>query len=152
MIAFWEALLPRVRALPGVKAAGAATVIGLEGRGWTGDLFVEGRNGFQGRELGHKDVTPGYFAAMGLRIVRGRDLADTDIIGAPPVAVVNDAFVKTYFADEDPIGKRISYARVQTPDSWRTIVGIVSDENRRASRPRSTRRSTRATVRTPLPA
>ena len=128
VVAFWEALLPRLRALPGVSAAGAATVIGLEGRGWTGDLFVEGRPGFQGRELGHKDITPGYFAAMGLRIVRGRDLADTDITGAPPVAVVNDAFVRAYFADEDPIGKRISYARVQTPDTWRTIVGIVSDE------------------------
>jgi predicted permease len=127
-IQFWESLLARVRALPGVQAAGAATVIGLEGRGWTGDLFVDGRPGFHGRELGHKDIAPGYFPAMGLRIVRGRDIADTDIMGAPPVAVVNDAFVRAYFADEDPVGKRISYSRNARPDLWRTIVGIVSDE------------------------
>ena len=127
-IAFWESLLGRVRSLPGVNAAGAATVIGLEGRGWTGDLFIDGRPDFHGRELGHKDVTPGYFAAMGLSVVRGRDLGDTDTPGAPAVAVVNEAFVRAYFTGEDPIGKRISYAQKRGADSWRTIVGIVSDE------------------------
>jgi putative ABC transport system permease protein len=103
-------------------------VLGLEGRGWTGDLFIDGRPDFQGRELGHKDVTPGYFSAMGLRILRGRDLADTDSSTAPPVAVVNQAFVQAYFPGEDPVGRRISYSRLMPPESWRTIVGIVSDE------------------------
>ena len=127
-VQFWESLLARVRVLPGVQSAGAATVLGLEGRGWTGDLFVDGRAGFQGRELGHKDITPGYFAAMGLRVLRGRDLTDTDTAGAPPVAVVNDAFVRAYFAGEEPLGKRIGYSRTMPLNAWRTIVGIVADE------------------------
>jgi predicted permease len=128
VIQFWEALLSSVRTLPGVQSAGASTVLGLEGRGWTGDLFIDGRPGFQGRQLGHKDVTPGYFAAMGLRILRGRDVADTDTTAAPAAVVVNDAYVQAYFPGEDPLGRRISYSRSAPSEAWRTIVGVVSNE------------------------
>jgi putative ABC transport system permease protein len=127
-IQFWESLLARVRALPGVEAAGASTVIGLEGQGWTGDLFVDGRPDFHARQLRHKDVTPGYFAAMGLPIILGRDVADSDTAAAPAVAVVNQAFVQAYFSDEDPIGRRISYSYDPQRRAWRTIVGVVADE------------------------
>jgi putative ABC transport system permease protein len=128
VIQFWESLLARIRALPGVQAAGASTVIGLEGQGWTGDLFVDGRPDFHARQLRHKDVTPGYFAAMGLPVLRGRDVADSDTAGAPPVAVVNQSFVQAYFANEDPIGRRISYSYNPQQRAWRTIVGVVADE------------------------
>jgi hypothetical protein len=74
--------------LPAVTAAGGATVIGLNGQGWTGDLFVEGRPDVWGRELRHKEITQGYFGAMNLPIVRGRDFSDADGPTAQPAVVV----------------------------------------------------------------
>jgi putative ABC transport system permease protein len=130
-LAFFDQLLARVRALPGVKAAGGSSVIGLSGQGWTGDLFVEGRPDVWGRELRHKEITPGYFAAMNLPILAGRDLVEADGPDTLPVVVVNEALVRSYFRGEDPIGRRIAFGRAvpgrPAPALW-TIVGVVRDE------------------------
>jgi putative ABC transport system permease protein len=130
-VAFFEQFLERVRSVPGVAAAGGSTVIGLQGQGWTGDLFIEGRPDVWGRELRHKEVTPGYFAAMGLPILSGRNFTDADGPEAPRVIVVNETLVRTYFRDEDPIGKRILFGRPRpdgpVPPAW-TIVGVTRDE------------------------
>ncbi|HEX6976311.1 MAG TPA: ABC transporter permease [Vicinamibacterales bacterium] len=130
-VSFFEQYLERLRSLPGVTAAGGSSVIGLDGQGWTGDLFIEGRPDVWGRELRHKEVTPGYFAAMGLPLVRGRDLNAGDLPNGTPVVVVNEALARSYFQDEDPIGRRIFFGRNQpgrpAPPLW-TIVGVVRDE------------------------
>jgi predicted permease len=84
-----------------------------------------------GRELRHKEVTPGYFAAMGLPIVRGRDVSPNDAPDGPPVVLVNEALARTYFRERDPIGQRIAFRRPtagQPPPVWWTIVGVVRDE------------------------
>jgi putative ABC transport system permease protein len=130
-IAFFEEFTGRLRALPSVRAAGGSTKMGLAGQGWTGDLFIERRPDFWGRELRHKEVTPGYFAAMGLSMVRGRDFTDADGPDRLLVVVVNEALVRSYFKDGDPIGRRITFRRAQPgqpPPSWWTIVGVVRDE------------------------
>ena len=130
-IAFFEQLLSRIRALPAVTAAGGSTVIGLNGQGWTGDLFVEGRPDVWGRELRHKEITQGYFGAMNLPIVRGREFSDADGPTTQPVVVVNEALVRTYFHGEEPIGRHIFFDRQRpgrpAPTPW-TIVGVVHDE------------------------
>jgi putative ABC transport system permease protein len=130
-VGFFEDLLGRVRALPGVLATGASSVIGLDGQGWTGDLFIDGRPEVWGRELRHKEATPGYFGAMGLRLVQGRDFTDADGPDAPPVVVVNQALARAFFGDEDPLGRRIAFSRgrpgAQAPPWW-TIVGVAQDE------------------------
>jgi putative ABC transport system permease protein len=134
-IAFFEQFVSRIRALPGVTAAGGATVIGLAGQGWTGDLFIEKKPDVWGRELRHKEVTAGYFDAMNLPIIRGRGLADTDGAGAQPVVVINEALARTYFPGEDPVGHRITFGRQRPgnppPTAW-TIVGVVRDEKQNA--------------------
>jgi putative ABC transport system permease protein len=129
-IDFFERLSERLRALPGVTAAGGTTVLPLQGPGWTGDLFIEGRPEVWGRDLRHKTIVPGYFAAIGLPIVRGRDLGSSDTAAAPEAVVVNEALVREYFKDEDPVGRRIAFANPQkSPDvGWATIVGVVRDE------------------------
>jgi putative ABC transport system permease protein len=127
-VRFFESLLDRVRRLPGVAAAGGSTVLGLTGAGWTGDLFIEGRPNFHGRQLRHKDVTPGYFRAIGLQIVQGRDINAADGAEAPPITVVNQAFVRSYFPRDNPIGKRISFSYDPRNRDWATIVGVVRDE------------------------
>ena len=134
-IAFFEQFLERVRSVPGVTAAGGSTVMGLEGQGWTGDLFIEGRPDVWGRELRHKEVTPGYFPAMGLPILNGRNFTDADGAGAPRVVIVNEALVRTYFRDADPIGKRLLFGRARpggaAPPAW-AIIGVTRDEKQNA--------------------
>ena len=134
-VAFFEQFLERVCSVPGVTAAGGSTVLGLQGQGWTGDLFIEGRPEVWGRELRHKTVTPGYFPAMGLPVLRGRNLNDGDKPGAPPAVVINETLARTYFGSEDPVGRRLLFSRARPggppPTPW-TIVGVVRDEKQNA--------------------
>jgi putative ABC transport system permease protein len=90
---------------------------------------VEGRSADDyERELRHKAVTPDYFHAMGIRLLRGRFLNDSDKAPNPPVMLVNEALVRKYFQKEDPIGKRIKFERPQDKGDWVTIAGVVADE------------------------
>jgi putative ABC transport system permease protein len=130
IIGFFESLAERLRSLPGVTAAGGTTVLALEGSGWTGDLFIDGRPEVWGRELRHKTIVPGYFAAIGLPLVRGRDFAASDTAKAPPVAIINETVAQMYFRDEDPVGRRIAFDNPKDSPmvEWTTIVGVVRDE------------------------
>jgi predicted permease len=77
----------------------------------------------------HREIHGDYFRVMRVPLLAGRGFEETDTPNTPLVVIVNDALVKQYFANEDPIGQRISFDRV--PDStstWRTIVGVVADE------------------------
>jgi predicted permease len=119
----------RLGGQPGVEAAGAVSTLALRGFTWTGDATVEGRAAadFE-RELRHKSVTPGYFRAMGIRLLNGRMLNEGDTIEQPRVTVVNDALAKKYFRGEDAIGRRVKFARPTDNDVWVTIIGVVADE------------------------
>ena len=123
----------RLAAQPGVQAAGAVSTLALRGFTWTGDATIEGRalTDYE-RELRHKAVTPGYFTAMGIRLLAGRLLDERDTQDRPPVTVVNLALARKYFSDADAVGKRITYGRPQDRAPWVTIVGIVADEQQDA--------------------
>jgi putative ABC transport system permease protein len=126
----FEDIERRLRAQPGVEAAGAVSTLALRGFTWTGDATVEGRAATDyERELRHKSVTPEYFKAMGIRLLAGRMLNDNDTVSQPRVTVVNEALAKKYFRGEDPLGKRIRFGRpVDTESPWVTIIGVVADE------------------------
>jgi putative ABC transport system permease protein len=126
--AFYSDAVARLRALPGVRAAGATARLALEGYSWTGDLFVEGKPEIWGRELRHKSITPGYLAAAGLPILKGRDFGSQDSASGQPVVIVNQTLARTYFADSDPIGQRLAFRRPSATTVWRTIVGVAADE------------------------
>jgi putative ABC transport system permease protein len=128
-VAFWEELLQRLRALPGVTAAGGSTRIALEGYNWTGDLSIAGKPDVWGRELRHKEVVPDYFGAMGLPLLEGRSFLSTDDQKAPRVVVINAALAREFFPGEDPVGRRISFQRPDAAEhTWRTVIGVVADE------------------------
>jgi predicted permease len=127
---FADQLLPRLNALPGVRAAGTTSVIPFGG-GWStasfeieGFIVPPGQNGPWG-DL--RVVTPRFFDALRIPLKRGRPFTDQDRLGAPRVAVIDQEFVKKYFANTDPIGKRITFgAAPGAKDStWITIVGVV---------------------------
>jgi predicted permease len=121
---FNAALLARAATLPGVEAAAIAGNHPLDA-GFTNSISVVGREG-EARdwpEISVRRVTPGYLETVGLPLRRGRALASSDETSGPPVALINEAAVRRYFPNQDPIGQQINL--------WgaaRSVVGIVADE------------------------
>lgn len=128
--AFYSAAIERLRAVPGVERAATVTRLSMTETGWSSDFAVagRGREAF-GIDVVHREISPGYHDVLRIPLVRGRSFTDADNANAPPVLLINEALAKKYFADEDPIGKRVAFDRY--PDStsfWRTIVGVVGSE------------------------
>jgi predicted permease len=130
---FFEQLIERVKALPGVEAAAATTVPPLAGTGYTSDFVVAGRPaGEYYTEITHRSVTPDYFRVMHVRLLRGRVFTPSDKQGAPPVVIINEQVAQKYFKGQDPIGQRITFDKVPNDSSqWSTIVGVVAGERQR---------------------
>jgi predicted permease len=83
-------------------------------------------------------VGPGFFATMGIPLLAGRDLADSDVMDAPKVAVVNEAFAKYFFKDQSPIGRRFGMGR-RSEGFTLTIVGLVRDSKAASLREKTIR-------------
>ena len=110
---FYQSLIERLDALPGVRAAGAVFGLPLTDFGYSiSALELDGRTLSQeeqdGLSLQIRIVTPGYFAAMGIPVRRGRGILTSDREGTPPVMVVNDAAARRIWPDQDPIGHRLT--------------------------------------------
>jgi putative ABC transport system permease protein len=134
---FYTSLVERVRAIPGVAAAGAATDLPLGKFDPDGALVFEGHpdegavadrhyDGFK-YSAGYKVVTPGYFEALHMHLRQGRLLQDGDAPGQPAVAVVSDMFVRQFLPHANPIGVRFKYAGMDPVNPVMTIVGVVDD-------------------------
>lgn len=126
---FDDALLQKVRQLPGVVSAGAVVSLPIEQAiRVMGGFSVEGRVGERGSETvaGLQSASPGYFASLGIPLLRGRDFNASDRPGSPPVMIVSQAFADSFFPGEDPIGKRIGNGHPEDEGfTWSTIVGVV---------------------------
>jgi predicted permease len=116
----FDQTLVHLRAIPGVEFAGAALTLPYERALNNGFRLVGGPP--ESRIMSMTYVTLGYFDALRIPIVRGRVFTPADSAGAPPVIVVNQAFVRRHSPDEDPIGRQIVSGGVT-----RTIVGIAGD-------------------------
>jgi len=123
-------LAESLQSMPGVEAAAVATSTPLGG-GQTGNgLVPEGReNTPENRIISLLRVsTPGYPRAMGLRMIEGRFLDETDVAGGEKVMVISRSLARAAFPGESPIGKRISCCEGgPTNPSWKTVVGVVED-------------------------
>jgi len=123
--AFFQQLTARLEALPGVRAAGAISYLPLSGGENVGSFEVEGEPpaapGNESRAE-RRWVTPGYFAAMGIPLQRGRVFTSSDTADQPSVVAINETLARQFFGTRDPLGQRL---KVQ--GAWRTIVGVVSD-------------------------
>jgi predicted permease len=120
----------RLAAIPGVETAGAISNLPLASAGPPDSFVIEGRpqppSGFLAWNARYLMATPRMFRALGIRLKRGRLLAETDAAGQPPVAVINETAARLYWSGEDPIGRRIRYYPQET-NQWIQIVGIVGD-------------------------
>ncbi len=127
--AFFERAEQLVGGLPGVEAVGSTTRLPLKGYRWTGDMTIEGRPPEDYvREVRHKEITPDYFRAIGLPLLRGRSFNNSDIEQGQPTIIVNDALARRYFPGEDPIGKHLKFTKPEQEGAWETIIGVVGDE------------------------
>jgi putative ABC transport system permease protein len=129
-MSFFDRALARLSQLPGVTAAGASNMIPLDGNGTDRLIDIEGyvpRDNSDMPDAQNRQVTPGWFAAMGIPVTSGRLIERSDDQKAPRVLVVNESFAKRFFPNGDAIGKRIRLGKLTADFPWATIVGVVGD-------------------------
>jgi putative ABC transport system permease protein len=125
---FFERVLQRVRALPGVEAAGVIDDLPLNQQGSHQPIAIEGRPPLPMSEQPEVDVrvaSAGYMRALRIPILRGRDINDSDAAGRPAVVVISESMAQQFWPDEDPLGKRLKLTF--SPDMVREVVGVVGD-------------------------
>lgn len=125
---FYKRLLERVRALPGVQTAGISRYLPLGGSDVSLNFLIESRPvvaSVDQPRAKYRAASAGYFAAMGIPLLKGRYFDATDSERTPAVAIVNEATARRYWPNEDPIGKRIQSGIDE--GKWSTIVGIAGN-------------------------
>jgi predicted permease len=130
--AYFQQVIERVEALPGVLSAGVVTDFPLGGSGG-GTFLIEGRTppaDFRQWDAEFRAVSPGYFRTMGIPLLRGRSLTPQDAEKALPVAVINRTMARRFWPGESPLGARLRRAR-PADAPWVTIVGIIGDVRHR---------------------
>jgi predicted permease len=135
---FYRQVTESVEAIPGVESASLARIAAVSGNSSLRSLLIEGRAGsdnqFRSDNTGGSApgddqsvsanvIGPRYFQTMGIALLQGRDFNTQDTEDHPPVVIVNDAFVRLHFHNEDVLGKRLSFNGPEGP--WREIVGVV---------------------------
>jgi predicted permease len=122
---FYNDLLTRTRALPGVKYATLASDSPLSGGRDMNGIVVEGYTPHEGERMAIDltTVSPDYFKTLSIPMITGRDFNDADRLGSPRVAIINEKMAKYFFGAANPLGRKIGLEKV--PDI--TIVGIVKD-------------------------
>jgi predicted permease len=130
-VAFFDDLLARLRALPGVRSAGAVSGLPLGGTRMSFSFEVVGRPPLtpaQQPSMELKIATPDYFRALGVSLRRGRSFGKGDVAGAPPVVLLSEAAVRRFFPGEDPLGQRLKIGlRTTKGSAGGEVVGVVSD-------------------------
>jgi putative ABC transport system permease protein len=128
--AFFEEVVRRLRAIPGIEAAAVSDSVPLTGSNDQGGFRIEGRPepkpGDDGPQANRPRVSNDYFETMGIPLLRGRVFDERDRAGSAQVAVISDIAARMYWSGEDSIGKRlcVDWAADGRP-MWREIVGIV---------------------------
>jgi predicted permease len=119
----------RIKALPGVEAVGATYSLPMSSVAFAWEpIIVEGYVSPTGENTiisNTRIVNPDYFRAMGIALLKGRYFHERDRKDEPEAVIVNEAMAERFWPNEDPIGKRLQ--QKGKPDSWRTVVGIISD-------------------------
>lgn len=127
-IAFYQTVIERIEAVPGVQGATAMTGLPPVRDPHKTDTEFEGRaptpDGPPHNVDFYNTVTTGYFEAMGIPIVHGRSFGLGDDVAAAPAAVINETFARVFYPDEDPIGRRV---KPYGFPEWLTIVGVAKD-------------------------
>jgi predicted permease len=131
--AFYKDLLDRAATVPGVRAVSLADMLPLGTAERTEGFKIEDsstpatRPGQQGLMADAVFIAPGYFRAMGIPLLRGRDFTERDSKGTPAVAIINDVMAQRYWPHQDPIGRRFTLGGSDDPKNRQTceVIGVV---------------------------
>ena len=124
---FYNRLMEEVDALPGVRSAGLIQQVPFSQGNWQDEFVVEGHEPFAGEVIpvaAIRNVTPGFFDALGISILAGRSFRDSDDESAPLVAIVDEKLARRYWSKGDAVGHLVREG-VATSNPWLTIVGVV---------------------------
>jgi putative ABC transport system permease protein len=134
---FFDRLLERVRALPGVTGAAAGSTV--VGRASSSAFSIEGRPQTIQQPLTFDSITPDFFRVLQVPLLRGRFFSDRDGADTQPVAIINETTANTHWPNQDPLGQRFKFGAPEDEARWRTVVGVVADTRRAGvDRPPST--------------
>jgi predicted permease len=128
IVALFQNMLERLRAVPGVQSAGIGETVPMSGEGESTTIRIPDHPAASLKEMPFANfavVSPGFFAAVGTPLLRGRDFQETDTTDSMPVAIVNKAMERKYWPSEGALGKQLGPGSTRYPLS--TIVGVVSD-------------------------
>lgn len=127
--AFHQELMAKLANIHGVRAVGGITWRPMGDVGMMGNFAVEGASAFpKGYSVDKTLVTPGYFATMGMRLLRGRAFVASDDKSAPGVVIVSQSIARRIWPGQDAVGKRVAMnSQNPAPDEWLTVVGVVDD-------------------------
>ncbi len=129
--ALFRAIIAELESLPGVTAVGGASTLPLSSDGITIPAPVAEGFELTGPAIatrprtGWDAVTPGYFDALGIGVLRGRRFSELDAQDSVTVVAVNETFARAVFGDEDPIGRRVGFGT--PPTAWFEVVALVQD-------------------------
>jgi putative ABC transport system permease protein len=130
IVHFGDEAQRRIATLPGIQAVGLTTVLPLAGTNGDSSFAIEGRpddRSTPNPDEEKREVSPGYFRAIGTPLIRGRFFTEADNADAPLVIIVNQTFARKFWPNEDAVGKRIVMGGMSPDPKWITIVGIVGD-------------------------
>jgi predicted permease len=128
IVTLFQNVLERLRAMPGVQSAGIGETVPLGGEGESTVIRTPDRPAASQKEMPFANFTiisPGYFSAIGTPLLRGRDFQETDTTDSMPVAIVNVAMERKFWAREGALGKQVGPGSTRYP--LLTIVGVVPD-------------------------
>jgi len=122
----WDRLESEIAGIPGVTAVGTASAGPLFGSRESWEMQIEGQPPEERTSVRWYDVSPGFFSALGVPLVRGRDFGAKDTYGTPTAALVNETLANRFWPGQDPIGKRLVFPSGDLRDTF-TIAGVVRD-------------------------
>ena len=127
---FYQELLERVGRLPGVESAGTTEILPLSGSISWGGITIEGYQASSGQAMiqaDQRNASTRYFETMRIPLVRGRYFDDRDTKDSQQVVIVDENMARAYWANSDPIGRRLKTGGADSKDPWLTIVGVVAN-------------------------
>ena len=124
---FVKELNERLQSIPGVQRVGICDDLPIAGTDSSSRLSVEGRQSdapADSSSVGLHVINADYFDALGARLIKGRSFTEYDAAGTPSVFIINQTLARTFWPDEESLGKRIRYS---SDDPWGEVVGVVED-------------------------
>ena len=128
LVAYHKEALEKLSSLPGVSSAGAIDWLPFDNALARGDFYTEADSHPPAHlQVSKPGVTPGYFRAMGIRLLRGRGFDNNDTANSPGVAIVSESVARRAWGSRNPIGKRVTLEDHPKPTDWLTVIGVVDD-------------------------